>query len=312
MMKATVITLLASTFITLYGFDSIEKEKHYYDYIQGSIGVGYVQPFNGDTYINTEKQDIEAVGTIDVDLFLLPSYYGGLYIGYKKTLSDVQDAQDLVIEKRYNNFSIYYRRVKSAEDIMPLMDNDISFIDSKGNAVPSRAKETNTVPYEHSRYELRWYGVFDTSMDKPDKPFGYISFFYEDVDRLLIGRDEEGKLTKDFYTEGKVNVYSLSIGIKQRDYELGKGFFMQGAFDLGVATMNYTDTFAYGDNGIGESPVLAWGMDIEAGYNFIITEKMRLVTALYGGYTTAGDSMSLSAKEMYSQGNVGLKASFAF
>lgn len=289
-----------------------EGESSYRDYIQGSLAANYVQPFNGDTYINTEKQDPDAVMTAEIDLYLLPMYYGGLYIGYKSTFSDTEGANALHLEKRYKNFSVYYSSISSQEYVTPLFDNDLRFIDRNSKVTMGAANRQEEIPYKSNRYELRYYGIFKTSLDQENKPFGYLSVYYESTKRLLIGRDTEGKLTKDFYTEGSVDIYALSFGISQRDYELPKGFFVTGAFDLGIATMDYTDSFSYGDNGVGESPVLAWGMNFEAGYNIFFTENARLLLAAYGGYTTAGDGMSSSAKEMYSQGNVGIRTAFSF
>ena len=305
--------LLVLGLTTLSAAETLPKEESSYrDYIQGTFSAGIVQPFNGDTYVNAEKNDPEAVTTLSVDLFLLPKYYGGLYVGYKTTLSDAEGADVISIEKRYHNISFFYKKVSSQENVIPLFDNDLSFIDSDGSSKFGRAGVAETIPIDQSRYELRYYGAFKTSQDLADKPFGYISFFYENTDRLLLGRDIDGEPTKEYYVDGNVALYALAIGSMQRDYELPKGWFITGAFDLGIATMHYTDDLDYGDNGIGESPVLAWGMDFEFGYNFLFANEMQLVLAVYGGYTTAGDSMSISAKEMYSQGDVRARIAYSF
>jgi hypothetical protein len=298
---------------TLQGADSLQpEESSYRNYIQGTLAAGIIQPFNGDTYVNTEKNDLDAVTTLSVDLFLLPKYYGGLYVGYKTILSDTEGADVISVEKRYHNFSFYYKKVSSQEQVTPLFDNDLQFIDGSGNSKFGQSGIEESIPFDQSRYEARYYGAFDTKQDLKDKKFGYVSFFYENTERLLIGRDIDGKLTKDYYVDGNVDIYALAIGVMQRDFELSEGWFATGAFDIGLATMHYTDDVAYGDNGIGESPVLAWGMNFEFGYNFLFADEMQLVFALYGGYTTAGDSMSFSAQEMYSQGDVRARIAYSF
>lgn len=307
-MKKTIV-LVAIPITILLAEDTI-KSVPYQEFVRGSISARYTIPFNGDTYVNAENTDADAITTFGLNLHLLPNYYGGLYVGYEMSVSSSNEISDFYLEKRYQDYSFYFRRLSSTAEIIPkYMDDFLKFYDQSGNWVYGKVGIAQQVPYDFNRYELRNYCWQEVN----GQNVGYIALVMEDITKVVIERDASGDTTESYYTHANIKDYALSFGIKQEDYELEEGFSVSKiSADLGVGHIAYSDDYSYGDNGVGNKYVITWGTNMELAYKRTFTDTISFIGAAYGGYTQIGNEFSLNATSITSYGNVGLRAAMTF